>query len=151
MFKVASYSFLIARNLVTREWLMARALKFARPTRGSPTHKVNKHGLTTLQTAFLSKFCGCIIFLKCLPIRQKAAKSLESNRRFKKLNNLSDSNNHRSRDTAVLVVVNATENKHKLPTGDSIFVDQVKKILIQTLPIFAKSSRLSSRSKFIQF
>lgn len=35
------------------------------------------------------------------------------------LNNLSDSNNYRSRDTAVLGVVNATENKQKSPKGDS--------------------------------
>ena len=39
-FKVASYSFLTARNLVTRKWLIA--LKFARSTRGSPTRKVSK-------------------------------------------------------------------------------------------------------------
>ena len=70
-FKVASYSFLTSRNLVTRKWLMARALNLARPKRGSPTRKVNKHGFPTLQTLFSSKLCGRIIFAKCLPIRKK--------------------------------------------------------------------------------
>ena len=32
-----------------RRWLMARALKLARPTRGSPTRKVNKRGFPNLQ------------------------------------------------------------------------------------------------------
>ena len=54
MFKVASYSFLTARNLVTRKWLMARALKLALPTRGSPTRKVNKCGFPTLQTLYFA-------------------------------------------------------------------------------------------------
>ena len=72
-------SFLTARNLVTRKWLMARALK--PPTRGSPTRKVNKHVFPTLQTLFSSKLCGRIMFTKCLPIRKKAENSLESNRR----------------------------------------------------------------------
>ena len=87
--KVASYSFLTAQNLVTKKWLMARALKssrdFARPTRGSPTQEVNKHGFPTLQTLFSSKTCELINFSKCLPTCKKVVDSLESKRRFKKI------------------------------------------------------------------
>ena len=87
--QVASYSFLTARNLVTKKWLVARALKsscdFARPMRGFPTQEVNKHGFPTLPTLFSSKTCELINFLKCLPTCKKVADYLESKRRFKKI------------------------------------------------------------------
>ena len=56
---------------------MARAVKLARLTRGSPTGKVNKHGFPTLQTLFSSKLCGRVIFLKCLPMGKKTENSSE--------------------------------------------------------------------------
>ena len=105
---------------------MAPALKLARPTRGSPTQKVNKNGFPICKLFFRQNYVDVSSFRNVyLPERRVKILWSPIEGQVKKnifptaLNNLSDSNNGRSRDIAVLGVVNATESKQKSQKGDS--------------------------------
>ena len=99
-----------------------------------------------------------IIFPKCLPIRKKAENFLESNRRSSLKNHfplfwttyLILTNNDRGTQPSLESRTLRKTNKNR-QRGIPIVVDQVKKILLQTLSLFAKSSRLSSRPNSIDF
>ena len=93
-----------------------------------------------------------------LPLRKNAENFLGSNRRSSLkesfptvLNKLSYSNNHRSRDTAFLGVVNATERKQKSTKGDSHICRPSEEDTPPNFVPFFKELEVEHATKFHQF